>query len=65
MYGLDIAETATHLPEAGELTAMIVLPTREVAMLQKGKIDMKAMKKLNIKFKDQHDPNKNLADSIN
>jgi hypothetical protein len=51
--GLNIAETAAHLLEAGELTAMRILPTYEVEMLQKGEINQKALKELIIKFKNQ------------
>jgi hypothetical protein len=51
--GLDIAETSAHLLEAGELTAMRTPPTWEVEMLRQGEVNMKALKELIIKFKDQ------------
>ncbi len=54
--GLDIAETAAHLLEAGELVAMRIPPTWEVEMLRQGDVDMKALKELIIKFKDQLEP---------
>ncbi|MCG6958413.1 MAG: hypothetical protein P8Y79_10820 [Ignavibacteriaceae bacterium] len=51
--GLDIAETAAHLLEAAELTAMRIPPTWEVRMLRQGEINFKALEELIIKFKDQ------------
>jgi hypothetical protein len=54
--GLDIAETAAHLLESGELTAMRIPPTWEVEMLQQGEVDMKALRELIIKFRDQLEP---------
>ena len=51
--GLDIAETAAHLLEAAELTAMRIPPTWEVEMLRQGEIDFKALEELIVKFKDQ------------
>ena len=54
--GLDIAETAAHLLEAGELTAMRIPPTQEVEMLRQGEANLKVLKKLIIKFKDQLEP---------
>ena len=56
--GLDIAETSAHLLEAGELTAMRIPPTWEVEMLRQGEVNMKALKELIIKFKDQLEPYK-------
>ena len=56
--GLDIAETAAHLLESGELTAMIIPPTQEVEMLRNGAVNMKALKELIIKFKNQLEPYK-------
>jgi len=56
--GLDIAETAAHLLESGELTAMIIPPTQEVEMLRNGDVNMKALKELMIKFKNQLEPYK-------
>jgi hypothetical protein len=56
--GLDIAETAAHLLEAGELTEMRIPPTWEVEMLRQGDIDMKALKDLIIKFKAELEPYK-------
>ena len=56
--GLDIAETSAHLLEAGELTAMRIPPTWEVNMLRQGEENMKALKELIIKFKDQLEPYK-------
>ncbi len=57
--GLDLAETGAHLLEAGELTAMRIPPTQEVEMLRQGEVDMKALKVLIIKFKNQLEPYKN------
>jgi hypothetical protein len=54
--GLDIAETAAHLLEAGELTAMRIPPTWEVEMLRQGEANLKVLKELIIKFKDQLEP---------
>jgi hypothetical protein len=54
--GLDIAETAAHLLEAGELTAMITPPTWEVEMLRQGEPNTKALKDLIVKFKTQMEP---------
>jgi hypothetical protein len=56
--GLDIAETAAHLLEAAELTAMRTPPTWEVQMLRLGEIKMKDLNELIIKFKDQLAPYK-------
>ena len=56
--GLDIAETAANLLESGELTAMIIPPTQEVEMLRNGEVNMKALKELIIKFKNQLEPYK-------
>ncbi|MGA8265629.1 MAG: hypothetical protein WB779_14395, partial [Ignavibacteriaceae bacterium] len=56
--GLDIAETSANLLEAGELTAMRIPPTWEVEMLRQGEMNMKALKELIIKFKDQLEPYK-------
>ncbi|HVO75577.1 MAG TPA: glycoside hydrolase family 2 TIM barrel-domain containing protein [Ignavibacteriaceae bacterium] len=56
--GLDIAETAANLLEAGELTAMRIPPTWEVEMLRKGETKMEALKELIIKFKKQLEPYK-------
>ena len=54
--GLDLAETSAHLLEAGELTAMRIPPTWEVEMMRKGEVNLKALKELIIKFKDQLEP---------
>jgi hypothetical protein len=54
--GLDIAETAAHLLEAGELTAMRIPPTWEVKMLRQGEEDLESLKALIIKFTDQLKP---------
>jgi len=54
--GLDLAETAAHLLEAGELTAMRIPPTYEVEMLRQGEVNQKALKELIIKFKNQLEP---------
>lgn len=56
--GLDIAETAAHLLEAGELTAMRVPPTQEVNALRQGEVNLEALKALIIKFKNQLEPYK-------
>jgi hypothetical protein len=49
--GLDIAETAAHLLEAGELTAMRIPPTWEVERLRQGEVNLKALKELIVNFK--------------
>ncbi len=54
--GLDIAETAAHLLESGELVAMRIPPTQEVEMLRQGEADIKALKELIIKFRNQLEP---------
>ena len=56
--GLDIAETAAHLLEAGELTAMRIPPTWEVRMLREGEVDIPALKELVIKFNKELEPYK-------
>ena len=56
--GLDIAETAANLLEAGELTSMRIPPTQEVEMLRQGKENLNALKVLIIKFKNQLEPYK-------
>jgi hypothetical protein len=56
--GLDIAETAAHLLEAGELTAMIIPPTQEVEMLRQGAENQKSLKELIVKYKKQLEPYK-------
>ena len=48
--GLDIAETAAHLMEAGELVAMRIPPTWEVNKLREGEEDMPALKELLTKY---------------
>jgi len=54
--GLDIAETAAHLLEAGELTAMRTPPTWEVERLREGEEDMASLKALVIKFTARLEP---------
>jgi hypothetical protein len=54
--GLDIAETAAHLLEAGELTAMRIPPTYEVEMLRNGEVNQLALRDLIIKFNTQLQP---------
>ena len=56
--GLDIAETAANLLEAGELTSMRILPSWEVEMLRKGEVKLKALEELISKFKVQLEPYK-------
>ena len=56
--GLDIAETEANLLEAAELTAMRKPPTWEVEMLRHGDTNMKSLKELIIKFRDQLEPYK-------
>ena len=58
--GLDIAETAANLLEAGELTAMRIPPTWEVEKLRYEEVRMDTLKELIIKFKDQLEPFKKL-----
>jgi hypothetical protein len=59
--GLDIAETAAHLLEAGELTAMRIPPTAEVEMLRQKETDIKALELLITKFRDQLEPYKKVT----
>jgi hypothetical protein len=54
--GLDIAETAAHLLEAGELTAMRIPPTWEVERLREGEENRTALKELIIRFIGQLEP---------
>jgi hypothetical protein len=54
--GLDIAETAAHLLESAEIAPMRIPPTWEVEMLRQSEGNMKALKELVIKFKDQCKP---------
>jgi hypothetical protein len=54
--GLDIAETAAHLLEAAELTAMRIPPTWEVEMLRQEDVNFEGLKKLMVKFRDQLEP---------
>jgi hypothetical protein len=54
--GLDIAETAAHLLEAAELAPMRIPPTWEVEKLRDGDVDLRALKELIVKFKDQLEP---------
>jgi hypothetical protein len=54
--GLDIAETAAHLLEAAELAPMRIPPTWEVEKLRNGDVNLKDLKELIIKFKDQLRP---------
>ena len=56
--GLDIAETAAHLLEAAELSAMRTPPTWEVIMLRHGEVNMNALQELITKFKMQLEPYK-------
>ncbi len=56
--GLDIAETAAHLLEAGELTAMRTPPTWEVEILRQGEVDMNSLKELIVKFRNLLEPYK-------
>jgi len=63
--GLDIAETSAHLLEAGELTAMRIPPTWEVEMLRQGEVNLKDLKELIIKFKNQLEPYRKLPAQSN
>ncbi len=56
--GLGIAETAAHLLEAAELTPMRIPPTWEVEKLRNGDVNLKALKDLIIKFKEQLEPSR-------
>ena len=56
--GLDIAETAANLLEAGELTAMRIPPSWEVEMLRQDETKLQALKELIIKFRNQLEPYK-------
>lgn len=54
--GLDIAETAAHLLESGELTAMRIPPTYEVEMLRQGEVNQIALKELITRLKKELEP---------
>jgi hypothetical protein len=54
--GLDLAETAAHLLEAGELTAMRIPPTWEVEMLRQGEENLEALEELIVQFRGQLEP---------
>jgi hypothetical protein len=54
--GLDIAETGAHLLESAELAPMRIPPTWEVERLRSGKENLKALKELIVKFKEQLEP---------
>jgi hypothetical protein len=54
--GLEIAETAAHLLEAAELVPMRIPPTWEVEKLRNGEVNLKDLKELVVKFKDQLGP---------
>jgi hypothetical protein len=56
--GLDIAETAANLLEAGELTAMRIPPTQEVEKLRQGEVNQESLKELITRFKKQLEPYK-------
>jgi hypothetical protein len=59
--GLDIAETAAHLLEAGELTAMRIPPTAEVEILRQKETDLKSLEQLITKFRDELEPYKKVT----
>lgn len=48
--GLDLAETAAHLMEAGELVPMRLPPTREVRLMRQGQPEMQALRDLLKKY---------------
>ncbi len=54
--GLDIAETAAHLLEAAEIAPMRIPPSWEVERLRDGDVNLKALKALIVKFKDELEP---------
>jgi hypothetical protein len=56
--GLEIAETAAHLLEAGELVAMRIPPTWKVEKLKQGEINFAALKEIISEFKVQLAPYK-------
>ncbi len=56
--GLNIAETSAHLLESAELTAMRILPTWKVERLREGEVNIKALKELITKFRNQLEPYK-------
>jgi hypothetical protein len=56
--GLDIAETAAHLLEAGELAAMKIPPSWEVEMLRQQENDMAGLKSVITRFRNQLEPHK-------
>jgi len=56
--GLDIAETAAHLLESGELVPMRIPPTWEVEMLRDKEPDMASLKEIINRFKNQLEPYK-------
>ena len=63
--GLDIAETAAHLMEAGELAAMRIPPTWEVEMLRENDPDMQGLKELLNQFTSLLEPFKKITDQNN
>lgn len=54
--GLDLAETAAHLLEAGELIPMREPPTRDVYLLRQGQPDLPALRELIRKYIDRLEP---------
>jgi hypothetical protein len=56
--GLDIAETAAFLLEAGELVAMRIPPTQKVYSLRRGDKDMDALTALITQFKSDLEPHR-------
>ena len=59
--GLNIAETAANLLEAGELAPMHVPPTWEVRQLRRGQPDVHALQKLIQKYLEELAPFKRPA----
>lgn len=56
--GLDLAETAAHLLEAGELIPMREPPTREIDMMRQGQPDLPALRGLLQKYIEILEPYK-------
>jgi hypothetical protein len=54
--GLNLAETAANLLEAGELTAMRDPPTRRVGLMRKGQPDLPALRTLMAEYLQMLEP---------
>jgi hypothetical protein len=59
LQGLDAAETAAHMLEAGQLTPMRELPTRQVDALRRGSPDPAALRALLLRYIQALEPYQN------